>query len=265
MAFHPRERRRPRPPRRSSGCSAYGAAAAGRLRPVAAGGLRGRRRRAAGGEEGGVAALAARRPGDAADASTTSRPIEDGLPPETRDAEGLQLRGVHRPRRARRVRGGVRRARRGHDVHEHGRGGDQAGVRRGRLRRVLPDAGPSSASWPPASCCSRSTSRTCPTWTTSGSRCRTRSTTRAACTPCRTPSTRPGIGYRDRRRRPRRPTTTTTRTTSSGTRPTAGQVYLLEDDREVFGMALLRRDPETDVNTEDADADRRRPRRRRPS
>ncbi len=32
-----------------------------------------------------------------------------------------------------------------------------------------------------------------------------------------------------------------------------GQVYLLEDDREVFGMALLRRDPEADVNTEDAD------------
>jgi spermidine/putrescine transport system substrate-binding protein len=32
----------------------------------------------------------------------------------------------------------------------------------------------------------------------------------------------------------------------------AGQVYLLEDDREVLGMALLRRG-ETDVNTEDAD------------
>ena len=33
----------------------------------------------------------------------------------------------------------------------------------------------------------------------------------------------------------------------------SGQVYLLEDDREVFGMALLRRDPEVDVNTEDSD------------
>ncbi len=32
-----------------------------------------------------------------------------------------------------------------------------------------------------------------------------------------------------------------------------GQVYLLEDDREVFGMALLRRDPESDVNTEDTE------------
>ena len=33
----------------------------------------------------------------------------------------------------------------------------------------------------------------------------------------------------------------------------SGQVYLLEDDREVFGMALLRRDPESDVNTEDTE------------
>jgi spermidine/putrescine transport system substrate-binding protein len=33
----------------------------------------------------------------------------------------------------------------------------------------------------------------------------------------------------------------------------SGQVYLLEDDREVFGMAMLRRDPATDVNTEDAE------------
>ena len=32
----------------------------------------------------------------------------------------------------------------------------------------------------------------------------------------------------------------------------SGQVYLLEDDREVFGMALLRRG-QTDVNTEDAE------------
>jgi spermidine/putrescine transport system substrate-binding protein len=31
----------------------------------------------------------------------------------------------------------------------------------------------------------------------------------------------------------------------------SGQVYLLEDDREVFGMALLRMDPDNDVNTED--------------
>ena len=38
-----------------------------------------------------------------------------------------------------------------------------------------------------------------------------------------------------------------------------GQVYLLEDDREVFGMAMLRTGP-TDVNTEDAGADRRRAR-----
>lgn len=30
-----------------------------------------------------------------------------------------------------------------------------------------------------------------------------------------------------------------------------GQVYLLEDDREVFGMALLRMSPDNDVNTED--------------
>jgi spermidine/putrescine transport system substrate-binding protein len=30
-----------------------------------------------------------------------------------------------------------------------------------------------------------------------------------------------------------------------------GQVYVLEDDREVFGMALLRRSPTADVNTED--------------
>jgi spermidine/putrescine transport system substrate-binding protein len=30
-----------------------------------------------------------------------------------------------------------------------------------------------------------------------------------------------------------------------------GQVYLLEDDREVFGMDLLRMDPKNDVNTED--------------
>jgi spermidine/putrescine transport system substrate-binding protein len=33
----------------------------------------------------------------------------------------------------------------------------------------------------------------------------------------------------------------------------AGQVYLLEDDREVFGMELLRMDPGNDVNTEDPD------------
>jgi len=33
----------------------------------------------------------------------------------------------------------------------------------------------------------------------------------------------------------------------------AGQVYVLEDDREVFAMALLRADPDVDVNTEDAD------------
>jgi spermidine/putrescine transport system substrate-binding protein len=33
----------------------------------------------------------------------------------------------------------------------------------------------------------------------------------------------------------------------------SGQVYLLEDDREVFGMVLLRRDAQTDVNTEDAE------------
>ena len=33
----------------------------------------------------------------------------------------------------------------------------------------------------------------------------------------------------------------------------AGQVFLLEDDRETFGMALLRRDPDADVNTEDPD------------
>lgn len=31
-----------------------------------------------------------------------------------------------------------------------------------------------------------------------------------------------------------------------------GQVYLLEDDREVFAMAMLRRNAEADVNTEDA-------------
>ena len=31
----------------------------------------------------------------------------------------------------------------------------------------------------------------------------------------------------------------------------AGQVFLLEDDREALGMALLRRDPATDLNTED--------------
>ncbi len=31
----------------------------------------------------------------------------------------------------------------------------------------------------------------------------------------------------------------------------SGQVYLLEDDREVFGMALLRMSPDNDVNTED--------------
>jgi spermidine/putrescine transport system substrate-binding protein len=33
----------------------------------------------------------------------------------------------------------------------------------------------------------------------------------------------------------------------------AGQVFLLEDDREVFGMSLLRMSPDNDVNTEDAD------------
>ena len=31
----------------------------------------------------------------------------------------------------------------------------------------------------------------------------------------------------------------------------SGQVYLLEDDREVFGMAMLRANPDADVNTED--------------
>ena len=63
-----------------------------------------------------------------------------------------------------------------------------------------------------------------------------------------------GIGYRidavakaARRLRP-------TRTTSSGTPANAGQVYVLEDDREVFGMAMLRADPDADVNTEDAGA-----------
>jgi spermidine/putrescine transport system substrate-binding protein len=34
----------------------------------------------------------------------------------------------------------------------------------------------------------------------------------------------------------------------------AGQVFVLEDDREVFGMALLHRDPAADVNTEDPEA-----------
>jgi spermidine/putrescine transport system substrate-binding protein len=34
----------------------------------------------------------------------------------------------------------------------------------------------------------------------------------------------------------------------------AGQVYLLEDDREVFGMAMIRRSSEADVNTEEAGA-----------
>lgn len=33
-----------------------------------------------------------------------------------------------------------------------------------------------------------------------------------------------------------------------------GQVFVLEDDREVFGMTMLRRSPDADVNTEDADA-----------
>ena len=33
----------------------------------------------------------------------------------------------------------------------------------------------------------------------------------------------------------------------------SGQVYLLEDDREVFGMALLRMSNDNDVNTEDSD------------
>ncbi len=33
----------------------------------------------------------------------------------------------------------------------------------------------------------------------------------------------------------------------------SGQVYLLEDDREVFGMAILRAKPDADVNTEDPD------------
>ena len=34
----------------------------------------------------------------------------------------------------------------------------------------------------------------------------------------------------------------------------AGQVFLLEDDREAFGMALLRGDPDADVNTEDPES-----------
>jgi len=33
-----------------------------------------------------------------------------------------------------------------------------------------------------------------------------------------------------------------------------GQVFVLEDDREVFGMAMLRRSADADVNTEDAEA-----------
>ena len=149
---HPRERR----PCRDAGqpfsgtarcCSIHGTAAlAGRgrrhprressgwrrwdRRPGGTGGTSGsggrRRRRSAGG-------VKLSRPDD-----PVTLPTFDDIPADRRrpadrvgQAQGLQLPGVHRPRRARGVREGVRGQGRGHDVHQHGRGGRQAGVGRG--------------------------------------------------------------------------------------------------------------------------------------
>ena len=79
-----------------------------------------------------------------------------------------------------------------------------------------------------------------PNLATSGSRCGTRSTTGAASYTVPYTVYTTGIGYRVDAVG-KAPRDTTTRTTSSGTRPTPVRSYLLEDDREALGMALLRR------------------------
>ena len=53
---------------------------------------------------------------------------------------------------------------------------------------------------------------------------------------------------------PRRPTPTTNRTTSSGTRPTPARCTCSRTTARCSAMAMLRREPDADVNTEDADA-----------
>ena len=114
MAFHPRERRMPR--RQFIRLTAYGAAAAG-LAPSILAACGGGDDDAA--EENGVKLS---RP----DAPVTLPTfddipaIEDGLQPETGTLKVYNYERVHLARRARRVRGRVRRDRRGHDVHQHG-------------------------------------------------------------------------------------------------------------------------------------------------
>ena len=140
MVFHPRERgaRRPRvagiPRRDFIRLSMLGAATAGFGPALLA---------ACGGDDDDAAAggVQLSRPDNPVTLPTFDdvKPIEDGLPIESGNAQGVQLPGVHLARRARRVRGRVRGDGRGHHVHQHGRGHRQALVGRHPVRRVLPD------------------------------------------------------------------------------------------------------------------------------
>ena len=137
MTLHPRERRRDAAP------AVHPAVGARRRR------RRSRRRTLlaacggddddGGGEAGGAVKLS--RPDDPATLPTFDDipAIADGLSPESGTLKVYNYEEYISPDVLAAFEERVRRQGRGHDVHQHGRGRRQAGVGRGRLRRLLPD------------------------------------------------------------------------------------------------------------------------------
>ena len=87
---------------------------------------------------------AARKPGEPGDAAAVRRQPDDRVGPRARerDASHLQLERLPLTQDQEGFAQGVRRQGRGDVLHDHGRGGREDRVRGGRLRRLLPDAGP---------------------------------------------------------------------------------------------------------------------------
>ena len=258
MTFHPRERA-VRADRRQFLQLDRLRRGGGRLRAVAAGGVR-RRRQRRGLGRGGRSLLAARTTRRPCRCFDEIQPIADGLDPETGGTLKIFNYAEYvAPDVLEGVREGVRRDGRGHDVHEHGRGGrPSCAAGEVGLRRVLPDTGHRLGQLVAAKLLQPLNHSYLPNLANVWERCRTRSTTRAR------EYTVPYTAVHDRRRvpgRPRspsRPTSTRTRTTSSGTRPTAARCTCSRTTARCSAWRCCGAG-KTDVNTEDADADRGRP------
>ena len=186
--------------------------------------------------------------------------IDDGLDPEAGTAQDLQLRRVHRPADHPGLQAGVRGRRRGHDLHEHGRGHRPAVRGACRVRPLLPhdrrhrQGRPGPAAAAPQPQLPRQLGQRL--GAAPGPVLRRGRAVQPSVHALHDRASATGSTGSTSRRR-----TTTTPTTSSGTRSTRATSTCSRTTARCSGMAMLRAG-QTDVNTEDAGPDRGRPGRR---